>query len=421
MTVIINRGRRRSVFRPNTDRLYVYSGERVFVVRAWPPIAWRRTNNGWKQVAVNIRIPQGNLGEMIAEAQGAENDGQQLLLPFMVLPGQSRRHAWLCLFATIPPETRAITSSFGEGHWGVLNLLHGGGAAAADLARANPALAFALASSGSFRGEPAAKAVSTLVTQRGKAILEWLGFPPTESARRLLGKIPPQAVSVSRLLAIREALADPKAVKAMVHVQGALNGGVIDICTDPALQPLVSPSFLQEIAECPEEDVWSGQYHRLVEVFSMGRCLDKVQRLRPFVCRSELLETHEAFFLEIDGLWGSPGRGRNEQQLPSPPVEGCRHIRPIMTYAELCDEARRQKNCVRGRFHHVIHGREYYYRVMLDERATLSLVRATGKGWVFGDLLGKNNKPVSPRTWGYVKRWLSRRKMPVVRAPARTR
>ena len=139
-----------------------------------------------------------------------EKPGQPFVLPDgqMALPGVTSREeryakeqyhyqAARCVFVhSLPREVREELRRYAERKWHLLNLF-ARCPGALDLSRSNPGLAYALASNWAFHKPAVARpirAARSLVHKKQKAILEWLGFPATEPARRILAKIRPKSL-----------------------------------------------------------------------------------------------------------------------------------------------------------------------------------------------------------------------------------
>lgn len=84
---------------------------------------------------------------------------------------------------------------------------------------------------------------------------------------------------------------------------------------------------------------------------------------------------------------------------------GNEYIEPIHTEIELFEETTEQVHCCYDYKDSILAGEHLFFRVLYPERATLALVKE-GKYWIYYDLKGKQNKPVSEITWAFVKDWL---------------
>ncbi|MCW7512113.1 hypothetical protein [Leptospira levettii] len=80
-------------------------------------------------------------------------------------------------------------------------------------------------------------------------------------------------------------------------------------------------------------------------------------------------------------------------------------VEPILTEKELFMETYILGHCGYDYKDSILAGEYLFFRVLYPERATLALVKE-GKYWIYYDLKGKQNKPVSEITWAFVKDWL---------------
>lgn len=402
------------VFR-DSGRLCVFEHTSVTVLQAWPPMAWKKTQARpfWSPCRPDISVPRGPLDGAIRACENrvarllhSSGDEEPDELARRRIRMTRERRAWLMWFNQMPRPDRDRVSRFRDRQFHVLSMLARCGSVAHDLVHTNPALAFALASCWVFRPRRVQWTMRSIRAQlragrRQRDIAEWLGFPGTEQARRVLSAIEPGAVAVSRLLYLRTALLDPGCVRALAAVP-RINAGVLRIATDPRRLALVSPELLQEVSVSPHEE------RRSPAATALGLLL-RQQRANGAGPRQRARVRSLTQLLMMVGDHGA-GRGvvpvRSDVQLPAPPVTGTDAITPLQTAAELVAEGRRQHHCVATYLTRVaVRGSHYVYRVDRPERCTLSLVSTAG-GWRIGELRAAWNRPVSPETWTAVTEWL---------------
>ena len=97
------------------------------------------------------------------------------------------------------------------------------------------------------------RAARRLVRLKRRDILEWLGFPGTGSAVRILAKYPASIARVKHLFYLRQAMHNPEALRRLGFLN-RINAGVIRIASDPALLRCTAPNLLEEISVSPEDD-----------------------------------------------------------------------------------------------------------------------------------------------------------------------
>jgi hypothetical protein len=84
------------------------------------------------------------------------------------------------------------------------------------------------------------------------------------------------------------------------------------------------------------------------------------------------------------------------------------HIfQPLATPRELMAEGYAQHNCVGTYSDRVRSGNCFIYRILEPERATLSIIKASGGDWLISELYTACNKPVKSEPGQSVKEWLS--------------
>ncbi|PIP45579.1 MAG: hypothetical protein COX16_12300, partial [Deltaproteobacteria bacterium CG23_combo_of_CG06-09_8_20_14_all_51_20] len=244
-------------FRPEEGKLYVFKPNRIEVLKSWPHImAWRKTRGkpGWVHFRPKISMPAKDVGNRIRCLEGNEDDyGQKyLFIPPELLKVRREELAWLKWYSTIPRELRDLIRGFPARHWHLLSFLARCGKAAIELTSSNPALAWALASNWIFHNPPVQRplrAACSVLRKKQRDILAWLGFPPTEAARRVLAKVIPRAVRTNDLRALRKAMGRADVLNTTSHLV-RINTGVIRVAADPELFPYASPSLLDEISRC---------------------------------------------------------------------------------------------------------------------------------------------------------------------------
>jgi hypothetical protein len=314
---------------------------------------------------------------------------------------------------TFAYEICGLTAPFSDRHWHLL-MLAMRCPGASDLMHSCPALAFALASSWVFKGERRVRqplrAARTLLKKRQRAIADWLQFPATESAVRILRRVPHSAIKIGPLLYLRGAMHDEAALRILCHVP-TVTVDVIRVMSSPELLRHSSPRLLIEAGSEPEPDVmlvWRTMRDTLAMFQQLGREPDGLR----FRSREHLVMVHD----ELAATLNRRRCDRRDDQLriPPPPLTGTEAIIPLTTMTDFYEEGREQGNCVvsyasrvsasAGDAQHEQAGL-YVYRVLWPERATLSISRR-GKKWFIDELQCAGNRPPSPTTLMAVQEWL---------------
>lgn len=412
-----------AIFENQSGKLYLYSWRMTEVRAGWPaPMAWRKSDNdpGWRHLRPALTLPMGNVDRQIkrilegvrqrpykAHASAAEMAQER------AVGEKLHRLQWA---QRIPDEVRRPISQFRCRQWHLLSMTARCGEGALELVRSNPALAFMMASNWVYHSPSVQQPLRSVraLLRRGRNqrdMLAWLGFPPTKSIRRLLAKVPPASVSVSRLLYLRQACNEPRMLKAMAHLP-RLNEGCLRIVTDPQLFQCVSPVLLEDIAVNRREDRRPHSAWLLKDVVRMlddlGRSVGVVRGLRR---AEDLQHLHDDLAGRGPVEDQSFGAATDEETLsfPPEPVAGTDEIAPIRDPAALRREGVEQKHCAWSFVHDVaVRRHTYFYRVISPERATLSLQLRNGL-WQIGELKGFRNASIRPQTRARVEQWLRAR------------
>jgi hypothetical protein len=412
-------------FRPGIafkdGKLYRYTPTSVTVMRLWPdPRAWRKSVYWPAWVGCRPRINLERWARAAARKPGPRVPSPQLWLPGLEpRRGRPVAEVYRQAIAEIPEEVRKLVTRYHYGHWDLLNLL-ARCPGADDLVEANPALAMALSWTSGLRPGPHPwRAARRLVQRRQREIAGALGFPATESAVRVLRKIPVGEVIHWHLYHMREPMAHPDVMKTLAHLP-RVNYGVIHLIVDEELRRHATPTFYTELsaldgAESFEEAFYVGWVDGLRRQCRPG------WRLPVFRSIKQMREL-------VADLEDERARIRGAPPFPPPPVPGSDsldllgdvtvergtaapngadpiEILPITEMRELVREGDEQKNCAASYAHEVLAGEVYLYRMLAPQRATLALVRS-GSGWKLDDIRASCNRRVGKRAHSAVERWL---------------
>ena len=132
---------------------------------------------------------------------------------------------------TIPQTLCRIVEPFSCNQWAILTLCHRS-PMGRELAESNPPLAYALANNAAIRNRRDATGelmAGMFISKKQRDILEWLGFPRSDSMVRVLKRTEPAAVTPVRLRLLKSALkANPKLLSRLMHVP-RINDDVLDL------------------------------------------------------------------------------------------------------------------------------------------------------------------------------------------------
>ena len=361
-------------------KLYHFKGKGILVLGPWPePQAWfKNSQMGWH----SSRERADKVFSAILFAKGDEDcnlpeaEDVQLRDAIRYVHRMQAKY-----FDAIPDEVRAELLRYSERRWH-LQCLFGRCPGALDLSRSNPALCFALASNWVFH-KPAVqrplRASRILVGKQQRHIQGWLGFPATESARRLLKKIEPEPLNVIRLLRFRELLVtDRELVQWLSHLS-RIDSCMLEIATAEPLRPLLTGRLLREIDAQPvNRRCKPPELRMLWDVVQLMRHLPDVPARGQFATLRQL-ETYHDELAEIDRVRWESSRSENSPQaaFPSPPFAGTLDIRPLDSHEALYREGIEMKHCV-GIYADRVRARVcYLYKVLAPVRATMEIVYST--------------------------------------------
>lgn len=386
-------------FSLKAGKFYFFDKRQVVVMKGWPgPMAWRRTTRiPWhptrqhaSPVLAVLLARMKTAGDAIDYSPDSTPEENERIRKAV----EWERHVAATFFAPLPSVALDTLMPLVERQWNVFSLL-ARCPGAMDLAVSNPALCFALASCWAFHQPAPAhplREVRRMVRKKQKDILGWLGFPATESARRILARVSLADVTVSRLFNLRRALGNQVLSRTLAHLP-RLPGFVLDVVGTPWLEPLMKPAFLHEVVSGTR--VFSDQdlMTFLKDTMWMSR-----QQERPlvngFASVRQLIRVHDEL---AGGHQGYIAMEHMPETLPPPPFDGTEDIVPLSTPADVIREGREMNNCCASYLAAIAQGHRYLYRVEAPVRATLEIVRE-GMRWVPGQLMKEGNQPVEQAT-----------------------
>lgn len=399
--------------------MYVPSGSALLYLRLWPaPFCIRRDQPGgpWHPAELDLDLAIMRM----ADAGG--------------IP--ARPEPWVArAIERVPGPIRGAIAPFRTGQWRLL-VLAWASTAMADLIRSNPALAWALAHWERFQGatgEAGADPALPLLSARQRDIAAWLGFPRTESAVRLLRKIPPQDCAREPILALRRLIARGPVAEVLRHLP-ELPAALLLAAAAPKLGSRLGPRCLAQIAEAisqerasaavPAEGAEGAEDHHLEgtgcgrlanpadESDSITTVLEDTVRLAhaagkkwlPDLIPSlgALRRLHDALVSEAD-FRSMVTRNYDFPPPPVPPVEG---IEPLATPRMLWQEGRDQHHCLVVHSREVAGGDYYGYRVTRCGRATVGIRRKRDGSWRIAEVRAAHNARPPLALRNFVKMWL---------------
>ena len=389
-------------FRFKDGKLYAFSEGGVMILEAWPELKALRKegDNPWEEFDPRFRVVKPYRPQKVKKQP-------QLELAFDHIPikptlAEQRRRAFDGFRFSMPKPAAAAVEKFQSRQWGILRLVRLS-EGVIELARLNPALAFALGNFKPFREKfTTMEGAAAISKRRQRDIAEALGFPGTEAAAKILAKISAESVAVDILLMLRQALRHEGTLKPLSHMQ-KLNAGVLALATNPTLLEASTPALLAEVAESATDKYQARASEMLSDTLEMLAAIDPAAGKPKIQSIARLRAMHTEVSMKFLAL--RPG-GTVGTRLPSPPLRGTRDITPILSAAALVEEGRDQNNCVAAYAERVRRRTTFIYRVLRPERATLSIVRGEDGDWRIDELECRGNTKVSEITRQTVESWL---------------
>ena len=380
-------------------KLYCFETRRILVAKPWPDLlawvktptrTWRPTCKAADQIIMERLFPPGTLPELktAEEIKNYVYPSNCTTLEQFNHAIVRRHEALASFFNEIPAEERLEVQRFEERRWYLLNLFArcpGG----LELSQSNPALALALACNRAFhqpKVQRPYRSARSLLPKPQREILAWLGFPATDSVRRILSKIPHRSLTVANLLTLRKRLEEPAIQKLLAHLP-VIHEGILRILSVPRYRPLATPAFLGDLARDSSVQNWNTLLIRpLWETFACFELLGEPFTLPRLRSMKAFLDYHQTVAARI----GEAHVCRFPSQLPPPPFPGTQGIEPLTTSIELIREGAEMDHCIASHALLVHSGREAIYLVTEPIRATMSLENSVD-GWRLGQVSGPRN------------------------------
>ena len=379
------------------------------LIRGWPnPHAVRKTQG--KQIWCPFR-PEFRLVYPYRRKPRPGGPVQLALVrPHELRPsfGSGKKPAFDAFRFSLPKTVARALLGFQRNQWRPLAMLHAWGGPAEDLFASNPALAFYLAHFRSFLPDvPVQEVPRDIVKAKQRDITRWLGLPGSNTAVKILRKIPPESITTLRADDMRSMLEDSAAARLLVHVPN-INAGVLALVEWQRLRPAITATLLREVAADKRQKYAPHTARLLAHTLHLYRGLHPVASFPQFRSLASLQTRHDALVLEHLRAQG-PLAGKVKLKgvrFSRPPVPGTPDIEPIMTGEGLVAEGLTQHNCVASYARRILSREIYIYRVLRPERATLCIARQPDGNWIEQELATSYNQPASSKTAEAVHDWL---------------
>ena len=412
----ISRLPRDAVFHYENGVLDVVGRVECMRLRGWPePKAlWMNSKQDWSPFAPAFPV--------VRPTHSTTRPGSPQLRD--VTPALPNMQAVFDAFhADLPSNVAQALERFSGYQWKLLLLIHRH-SPAIDLVQSSPALAWCLANCDVFRPvyqRPAVEWAKSLVGEKQTRILDWLGFPGTDSTVKLLRKLGPSCIDPASMRMLYNTLRDNESGTKMLRHQSRINAGVHRLCCYRRLADVAAPSLVYEAANDPEEEDASPRADLLGDTLSLWETVDRTGSPPAFTSLRRIQTVHDGLVAKyqrnltaerptpqrVRRKRRSPQRKRAKTAFPPPPVPESRDIIAICSKSELEKESEAQHNCV-GTYYTRIQeqGDIFIYKVLRPQRATLALLRRPDGTWRRGELAASHNRSVGAATRIAVDYWL---------------
>ncbi|HIC68518.1 MAG TPA: hypothetical protein EYO90_03190 [Candidatus Latescibacteria bacterium] len=396
-------------FRFQDGRLHIFTPEASMLIRGWPnPHAVRKTQGEqtWWAFRPEFRLVYPYRRKPRPEERGPVQ--LALLGPNALRPSfiSGKKPAFDAFRFSLPKMVARALLGFQRNQWRPLAMLHAWGGPAEDLFASNPALAFYLAHFRSFLPDlPVQEVPRDIVKAKQRDITRWLGLPGSNTAVKILRKIPPESITTLRADDMRSMLQDSAAVRLLVHVPN-INAGVLALVEWQRLRPAITATLLREVAADKRQKYTPHTATLLAHTLHLHRELHPVASFPQFHSLTSLQIRHDALVLEhLRRVRRVSGKLKG-LRFWRPPVPGTPDIEPIVTGEDLVAEGLTQHNCVASYASRIMSRKIYIYRVLRPERATLCITRQPDGNWIEQELKKAHNQPASSKTAEAVHDWL---------------
>lgn len=271
---------------------------------------------------------------------------------------------------------------------------------AADLVETNPGISVCLAAAFAFAQTVGSSPQFDWLHQKRRTICRRLGFPDEERSVRILAKVRPECAMAWRLREIREPLHQPALAKLLSHVP-VIHTGHLIVAARLWDAAVITYSQFEQLANWRSERAVEGFCATLADTVWLRRQTGE----SPVVFRSiaQLLNSHERVVKSL-GRVGPSEADPMQLPYPSPPLISPT-FEPITSPPELKEEGRIMNHCVFQYSRDVTVGRRYFYRQTSPNRATIGLIKRSGR-WAVFDVRTKGNERVNAEIADSISTWV---------------
>lgn len=309
---------------------------------------------------------------------------------------------------TIPPEILAEARRYGPHAYRVLKIFSVTHPAGYELSSTGGHLLILGLADRLRTSRFAMHAMPAMVGRPRRRIAEYLGYPGTKSAVKILAKVRLEDVLFQGRLheTLTELMTLPHSARHMQHLP-ELGGEVLEILSNPRLVASCGPGLL-EATLAPTLMPFDIK-GTLEDTVRMWRTVNGDRPVPRIHSEEQLYRLHNRMVEAFNARRRERRKfgKRANWTFPKPPIEGTDSIIALDTPKKLRQEGRECHHCVGSYAEIVARGGRYVYKVLSPERATLLIRKCASGQWKIGQVLAPHNKRVEQRTKRAIEAWLS--------------
>lgn len=304
---------------------------------------------------------------------------------------------------SIPVEIQNELRHYRACSWPMYSFLARCGEPALELSQTNRGLAFCIANARLFAPKKVRwemRRARRLLRARRKDAAAELGFPASDLAVRVLGKLSRDVVNRWQLDELRRLLHDPAIAKRMGHLR-VVNRGVLRLLSKSVARRAVTDRLLAELAE----QGWGGAR----VAYAVLDAIDVTPPERRGRLRLRSLEETYAYVGDQRANEVRHRLARPERALPAAPLAGIPGmIEPLTTDIALLREGIDLHHCLKDEHYAdaAFSGGLAVYKVLEPQRCTLSIQGTPDGNWEMRELSSYCNNAVSDYTASVLRSWL---------------
>ncbi len=244
-----------------------------------------------------------------------------------------------------------------------------------------------------------------LVQSKRTHILQAMGIEASNSLVKILARTEANFEYYSDVMAFTKVLCSPEKMRHLRHVK--------QLCVQHydllSLEPAAVWPGLFEMINAQSTFITARQIVRLLrDSIQVGATRGQLRRLNTLAGLRALHDELVVRFNQFDRTQKVATYQRLHGNYPNPPLEGTEQIQPLASWNDLLEEGQKMHHCV-GSYHRQVASRRLFiYRVMGNERLTLSIIN-TPQGWRLDELRGYCNALPSYESSELVEEWLRER------------